>query len=190
MARKDLIKYVKTDRNGTKYYYDFTCPRCGGMGSAEKWRFTGSVCFACGGSGERAVAKVVKEYTPEYWAKLEARRQARAAKYAEDHADEIAAEKAERERREAEWKKEQNARCCRELGCGADGIGYVLIGNTYPIKEQIKANGGRWVSQKWVSPVEIGGNGIKAVKINLNDFINEYGFISEYDARDAIFDAQ
>lgn len=101
MARADLVKYIRTDKNGTKIFYDYTCPRCCGYGMLDKWINTGKVCYACGGSGVRPVAKVVKEYTEEYAAKLEARRNARAAKYAEDHAEEIAAEKAERERRES-----------------------------------------------------------------------------------------
>ena len=46
--------------------------------------------------------KIVKEYTDEYWAKLQARQEERAKKYAEEHAEEIAAAKAEQERREAE----------------------------------------------------------------------------------------
>lgn len=28
------------------------CPRCGGAGRADKWAFTGHVCFRCGGSGK------------------------------------------------------------------------------------------------------------------------------------------
>ena len=186
MNMKEL-QYVKTDRNGTKYFYDWNCPRCGGAGQAEKWRFTGLTCFECGGTGERRVAKVVKEYTPEYWAKLEARREARAKKYADEHADEIAAAKAEQERREAEWKKRENARVCADYGCGSDGVGYVLQGNTYPVKDQIKANGGRWIYNVWVCPVEIKAKGVSAKRVELK--ANEYGIISSHDAGDAIFDA-
>lgn len=96
------IKYIRTDKNGTKIYEDWTCPRCGGQGWAGQWKFTGVICFRCGGSGLRSTPKIIKEYTDEYAAKLEAKRQAKAAKYAEEHADEIAAAKAEEERREAE----------------------------------------------------------------------------------------
>lgn len=183
---KDL-QYVKTDRNGTKYFYDWNCPRCGGVGQAEKWRFTGLTCFECGGTGLRRVAKVVKEYTPEYWAKLEARRQARAAKYAEEHADEIAAEKAEQERREAEWRKRENDRICKENGIGTNGVGFILTGNTYPVKDEIKANGGKWIFGVWVCPVEINAKGIHAKRVEVKP--NEYGFFSGYDIGDAIFDA-
>ena len=182
------LQYFKTDKNGTKYFYDWKCPRCAGAGFADKWAYTGRVCYACGGTGKRHVAKIVKEYSPEYWAKLEARRQARAAKYAEDHAEEIAAEKAERERREAKWRKEENARICARLGCGDNGIGYILTGDTYPVKDTIKANGGKWIYQTWVAPVQIEAKGVNAVRIDLNKFINDYGFISDDDARDAIWE--
>lgn len=107
MVRNDLIELVKTDRNGTKVFHDWTCDRCGGLGESDKWMFTGRTCFACGGTGRSTRPHVVKEYTPEYWAKLEARREAKAAKYAEEHADEIAAAKAEQERREAERAAEE-----------------------------------------------------------------------------------
>ena len=109
------LQYVKTDRNGTKYFYDWNCPRCGGEGGAGQWLYTGFTCFRCGGTGKRETPKVVKEYTPEYWAKLEARREAKAAKYAEEHADEIAAEKAEQERREAERAAEEARREAERL---------------------------------------------------------------------------
>lgn len=68
--------YVKTDKNGTKIYHDYTCQRCGGLGASEAWRFTGMTCYECGGSGV-SKARVIREYTPEYAQKLEARRQAR-----------------------------------------------------------------------------------------------------------------
>lgn len=96
------MKYIRTDKNGTKIFEDYTCPRCGGEGWAGQWKYTGVVCFRCGGSGLRTRPVIVKEYTPEYLAKLEARRQAKEAKYAEEHAEEIAAAQAEQARREAE----------------------------------------------------------------------------------------
>ena len=98
----ERLKYIRTDKNGTKIYEDWTCPRCGGQGWAGQWKYTGVTCFRCGGSGLRTRPVLVKEYTDEYAAKLEAKRRAKAAKYAEEHAEEIAAAKAEQERREAE----------------------------------------------------------------------------------------
>lgn len=31
------IVYLRTDKNGTKYYANYTCPRCGGAGGSDKW---------------------------------------------------------------------------------------------------------------------------------------------------------
>lgn len=162
----DLV-YIKTDKNGTKYFHDWTCPRCGGAGFADKWIATGKTCWACGGTGKRVVAKVVKEYTPEYWEKLNAKRQAKAkkqaeeaARYAEEHAEEIA---------------EQNRKIIEdryaEFGCNKDGIGYVLRGKTYPIKDKIRKAGGRWIYGAWVSPVMISGDGIQIHQIDISGHI-------------------
>lgn len=71
------LRYVRTDKNGTKIYHDINCPRCCGYGELEQWAYTGRVCFACGGTGQRSKPKVVKIYTPEYAEKLEQRRIAR-----------------------------------------------------------------------------------------------------------------
>lgn len=164
--------YVKTDKNGTKYYHDYTCPRCAGAGFCDKWINTGRVCFECGGTGKRFNPKLVKEYTPEYWAKLEARRQAKAAKeaevrakYAEEHAEEIAAKQAEENRRIMEFR-------FSEMGCGKDGIGYVLTGKTYNHKDEIKKNGGKWIYGVWICPVEVKGNGVSAKRIDISGHIS------------------
>lgn len=157
--------YIKTDRNGTKYFnVTDVCPRCGGRGDYIQGINYG-VCFLCYGKGTREYT--LKEYTPEYEAKLEARRKARkdkrnaeAAKYAEEHADEI-----------MKVNQEIVERRYAEFGCGKDGIGYALIGKTYPIKEQIKKNGGRWVFGVWVCPVVIEVDGIEAHEISLKGHI-------------------
>lgn len=173
---------IKVDRNGTKYW-DITesCPRCGGRGDYIRGINYGT-CFLCGGNGKRQYT--FKEYTPEHEAKLEARRQAKAAKQAEEraqyeaeHADEIEAEN----RRIIENRY-------AEYGCGKDGIGYVLTGNTYPVKDQIKRNGGRWICGKWVCPVEVKGKGITAKQINLAGHIGSgcEVFIGGFDLWEAL----
>lgn len=184
------LQYVKTDKNGTKYFYDWKCPRCCGYGMLDKWINTGKVCYACGGSGKRNVAKIVKEYTPEYWAKLEARRIAKQEKYEKDHAEEIAQKKAEQDRLEAEYWRREDERIFNLHGCGSDGIGYILTGNTYPIKDQIKALGGKWIFSAWICPTEVTAKGVTVQKIDLNTCRNEYGHISSSDVGDLIFDKQ
>lgn len=118
---------VRVDKNGTKIWADDTCPRCGGAGGSEQWRYTGWTCYECGGTGKRHTPRLYKEYTPEYEAKLEARRAKRAAekqaKWEAEHADEIAAKKAkeeaeriareEREKAEAERKAQSTWYDCK-----------------------------------------------------------------------------
>lgn len=175
------LQYFKTDKNGTKYYYDINCPRCCGYGALDKWAYTGRVCYECGGEGKRHKPKLIKVYSPEYEAKLEARRAAKEKKYQEEHADEIVQAKAEEERR-------TNKRTCKELGCNADGTGYVLIGKTYDEKDQIRAAGGKWIASAWVCPVRYESKNVKAVEINLTSLINEYGLISYHDGLDLIWE--
>ena len=68
--------YIRTDKNGTKYFADYTCKRCGGQGGLPQWTYTGYTCYECGGTGVAAKPDIYKEYTPEYAAKLEERRNA------------------------------------------------------------------------------------------------------------------
>ena len=75
------LVYVRTDKNGTEIYHDYTCRRCGGAGESDKWYYTGRTCYECGGKGvSPAHPQIVKKYTPEYEAKLEAKRKARREK--------------------------------------------------------------------------------------------------------------
>lgn len=104
-----MKKLIKIDRNGTKYYEgDVPCERCGGAGGADKWKPTGWKCYKCGGTGTQWGRW--KEYTPEYEAKLAEQRRKRREKWEAEHAEEIAARKAEQERKEAEQKAEQERR--------------------------------------------------------------------------------
>lgn len=138
------LEYIRTDRNGTKYYHDWTCPRCGGAGESDKWVFTGRTCYACGGTGKRAKPLVVKEYTDEYAAKLAAKRKAREDAKPKPSEDELKAI--------AEASKAESA---ASSGINADGTGYAYEGNTYPIKDAIKRAGGKWDYGMWIAPVRI-----------------------------------
>ena len=72
-----------------------------------------------------------------------------------------------------------------KIGCSKDGIGYVLKGNTYPIKEQIKRKGGKWVTWCWVCPEPF--DGVESIKIDASQCVNEYGVVC---ADDLIWEAQ
>lgn len=160
MENKTLLK---TDRNGTTYWrITESCPRCGGRGDYILGSLNYGVCFQCGGNGIHEY--IYKEYTPEYTVKLEAARRKRQEKRD--------AEKRTLEAERAEEIEAQRQRIIEsryeENGCGKNGIGYVLSGDTYPIKEEIKKNGGRWIYGSWICPVEVTGKGVKSKRIDLN----------------------
>lgn len=112
---------IRIDRNGTKYWADDTCKRCGGAGQRSEWYYTGMTCWECGGTG-RTDPHIEKEYTPEYAALLKERRDNREARkrgYADADAMRKAqeaeaarkeAERIEREAREAAERKAEEER--------------------------------------------------------------------------------
>ena len=179
------LQYFKTDKNGTKYFYDYKCPRCAGYGMLDKWINTGKVCYACGGSGTRCAPKIVKEYSPEYWAKLEAKRQAKAAKEAEEKAK-YAAEHPEEL---AEKHRQHMLFIYAEHGCNEDGISYLVTGKTYPVKDQIKKAGGRWIMGQWFCPVEIKADGVKCYPVNIGEHLTGMGWKDDgFDLSDFIWE--
>lgn len=105
-----MKQYIKTDRNGTKYYETVvTCDRCNGRGvfvvGVCNGQFVPShidngVCWKCHGAGK--VAAIEKEYTPEHLAKLEKARARREAKRAAENAAHEAETAARIEKIEAE----------------------------------------------------------------------------------------
>lgn len=129
--------YVRTDKNGTKIYHDYTCPRCGGAGGGDQWAYTGWTCYECGGTGQRSTPQIIKEYTPEYRAKLDAQRAKRAEKQRLERVKEF---------------RDNLPKLIEEKGFNADGKAYVAVGNTYDIKEQLKDAGAKWkpVLNSWI----------------------------------------
>ena len=111
--------FVRTDRNGTQYFtMKVRCWRCNGYGTYYMGVHNGElvpssvangVCFRCGGTGWEL--ETVKEYTPEYAAKLAARR----AKKAAADAKKRAAEQAERDAYYARVREEQAKREAERL---------------------------------------------------------------------------
>lgn len=116
------VTLIRIDKNGTKYYASDTCPRCGGAGGSDAWAYTGWTCYECGGTGRTLKPRIFKEYTPEYAAKLAERRKAKAIKKA----------------------PEVNAKLFSKLGFSVDGKAWIVLGNTYEIKDDLKAAGARY----------------------------------------------
>lgn len=136
-----MATLIKVDRNGTKTYEGLVdCPRCGGLGYYAIAEHNGQpvlspldagVCWQC--HGAKKIVSRWQERTPEYEAKLEARR---AAKAAQKQAEKLQREAAEYEKNHNEWKQAH--------GFTLDGKTYLFLGDTYSVKEQIKAAGGKF----------------------------------------------
>lgn len=123
------LTYIRTDKNGTKYYADYTCDRCGGVGGSDVWNYTGWTCYKCNGSGKQINPRIVKEYTEEYSLKLEERRKKR--------------EEKKRLQRIKEF-EENFDELVRKQGFNENGEIYVVIGNTFDIKDELKKAGARY----------------------------------------------
>lgn len=167
------LKYIRTDRNGTKYFEDWTCPRCGGAGEAQKWEYTGKICWGCGGTGRRPKPLIVKEYTPEHEAKLEARRKAREAKRLAENpppSEEELRRLADEARRNV-WENE---------GFNRDGVGYLHTGDTYKNRSKLQARHGRWNTflHGYVIREKVEGlKGVEIIEIHAQDLCNVHGYI-------------
>ena len=145
---------IKTDRNGTKHYHVDECPKCGGTGKYKNTTLDNFRCWKCGGTGY--YPHVVKEYTEEYLAK----------KAEKDHAKWL-----EKNLKELPANIKRNTPFLT-----IEQPIYVVKGNTYKIKDELKANGARfsqaicaWVFDKPTDEYE-------TVELNFNDywFINKY----------------
>ena len=159
------LQYFKTDRNGTKYYYDYTCPRCGGAGFSDNWWATGRTCYECGGTGKRSSPKIVKVYTDEYQARLDARRCAKAKASAELDMDDV-------KRRVAESEARARENFFATYGFDANGHGWAYVGKTYTIKQELREAGGKWLQtfQIWVCPQRIEvGKGVEIIEVDISD---------------------
>lgn len=108
---KQPLMYIRTDKNGTKYYSDCTCKRCGGGGYIDAYKYNdGGVCFGCFGSGVSEKPSVVKEYTPEYKAKLDTKRAIKLEALEKERQELEAKRELERQQRELEkQRKKQEA---------------------------------------------------------------------------------
>ena len=114
---------IKIDKNGSKHYIEDTCPRCNGTGRYGTY----GKCFKCNGTGKFETEII--ERTPEYEKKLADRRLKKAE---------------ERFQKEIEQAPETNAKFFSSMGLDKEGNAYIVLGNTYPIKDELKAKGARF----------------------------------------------
>ena len=144
---------VKTDKNGTKYWHcTDKCFKCGGTGIINCYiPVNGGECFDCNGSGISEWDE--KEYTPEHQAKLEADREKRFEK-----------KKAEAMAKAAE----KNAEFFEKNGFNSEGKTYFILGDTYSIKEELKAQGAKWdgYSKHWHMAVKPDGRDVVEISVD------------------------
>lgn len=159
---------IKEDKFGTKTYKVVRpCSRCGGLGRIDHFRYiSGGICFKCNGAGIEE--GIEKEFTEERRAQLDAQAKRRAERKAEKELQERLANK-----------EAHNKEFFESHGFNAEGVGYVCVGNTYPKKEEIKANGGKWESLLcvWIMPKSL--EGVETVKTFVAT-IYELSGIGEY----------
>lgn len=154
---------TKIDKNGTKYWYEHRCPKCGGSGYIPGYEMIEQgVCFKCGGTGE--YGHTWKEYTPEYAEKLEARR--------------IARRKAKA--------PEVNTKFFKKHGFDENGSMWIVLGDTFKIKEELKAAGARF-SYQFLWHFDHEDNGYSCVKITVDD-VAEKNFADEYILNDYVWE--
>lgn len=115
-----MATLTRIDKNGTKYYTESKCPKCGGSGYISYYgHIYGGECFLCHGTGTHEHSW--KEYTPEYQATLNAKRLAKAIKTA----------------------PERNAKLWGSIGIAEDGSAWV-VSNKYAKSADMKPLGARW----------------------------------------------
>lgn len=115
-------KLIRTDRNGTRYFGSNVCRKCGGSGYLPGYEYIdGARCWKCGATG-RENPYTWKVYTPEYEQKLADKRRARMIEQA----------------------PEENRKNFERWGFSAEGKAYIVLGDTFAIKDALKGYGARF----------------------------------------------
>lgn len=147
----------KVDENGTHYYTTNVCYACSGSGVVKMPNREYYECTKCDGSGKLKRKKTFKVHTKEYGEVLE-----------------------------EEYMKKQHQDFFDRYGINEDGSCYVYIGNTFPIKDQLKEKGAKYNSilSKWLSkePIE----GFQFIKVSVPLKVHEdksIGFDFGYDTK-------
>lgn len=148
---KDAQVITNFIKNGKAYArIKMTCDRCGGHGIFAVGVHNGclvpsphdsGMCYKCLGSGY--IIEDVRDYTESEFASMQR------AKAKRD-----AAKQAESERRAAEYREKNNQRMLTQHGF-KDVYAYAVVGNTYDLKEELKAHGAKFSYELlWVCPEE------------------------------------
>ena len=152
-----MAQLLRIDKNGTKYWMSTECPKCGGNGNI--WYYShvyAGQCFMCGGTGYKE--HTWKEYTPEYAEVLRQRR----LKKARAKAPEV------------------NAKILEKLGMNAEGKTWVVMGNTFEIKDELKEAGAKY-SNRFGWHFDHEDNGYDCIVVSIEE-------IAERDADTDVWD--
>lgn len=173
MGNKLMVSksFANWDRIGEPYEKDgklyqkvrTKCDRCNGRG--DYWwgvmingrpQYSGT-CYACWGS--KYQTKDVRLYTEEEYERMEKYNEAARAK---KEAEREAKMKAEFETKRIEW--------LAKNGFTEDGYTYIVTGDSYSIKDELKAGGWRYDSVlKW-HKADPAGYEDRVIKINVDDY--------------------
>ena len=140
---------VKTMRDGSKRYRVEACPRCNGKGRIYGFGHVyNGICFKCNGSG----------YAPyEYVEKSEAR---------------LEKEKQKNIQKLIGQSEEHNNNFLKWNGFNADGKAYAVLGDTYPIKDELKSMGAKFDHiMGWKLPEDT--DKYPTVEIDIHEIVNE-----------------
>ena len=133
------------------------CPRCGGSGSYSYNSLDGTMCYGCHGRG--VVIDTVRAYTEKERAAM----------------DRAAARRVEKKAQEEQAKLDANIanrgalmlKFYEKNGFNEEGKTYVVLGNSYDIKDELKAAGFKYDPVlKWHGPSAAGYN---VVEFNFSD---------------------
>ena len=155
------------DKNGKLYQkVKEKCPRCGGLGIIVARVENGQpipisvdqgICYQC--VGNKYIVKEVRLYTQEEFDRMEAANERACQKKAEEQVRKMRVEFAQKK---AEWLEKNNFT--------PDGITYVVTGDSFFIKDELKANGWRYDPViKW-HKADPAGYEDRVIKISVDDF--------------------
>ncbi len=154
------LKPFKVDRNGTQYFASNVCRKCGGKGFIYGYEHIDKArCWQCGATGRENKPYTWKKYTPEYSEKLaEKRRQKQMTKA-----------------------PETNRKFLEKHGFDENGKTYIVAGDTFSIKDTLKASGAKFDSLfGW--HFNCSDNGFNCFELSVDEiafknYVGEYYFV-------------
>ena len=112
---------IKVMKDGSKRYRNNACPKCGGIGYLHGYEhIDGARCWKCGATG----------YYPHEWT--------------EPSEERIEKQKARNKKKLVDSAPQHNAEVLKNNGFNDEGKTYFVMGDTFKIKDELKAIGGKY----------------------------------------------